>query len=95
MRVVATKAEYFNHEFSDSDTHISVKLTDLHARAHCWGYARRGSEVARKLAPWLASNTAATLTLSLEFPPLDPDHQDRPREQVWIREIVSPSWFVE
>lgn len=95
MRVVATADDYFNDEFEPGRGFLCVKLTDIYARGHCFGYAHLNSEVGRQLGARLVDGAVITLTLSLEFPPSDPDNPGRSRNQVWIREMVSTSWFVE
>ena len=95
MRVVGSPDDYFGGEFEPGQGFLCIKLTDLHGRATIWGYARDDSEIGKHLAPRLANGGAVTATLALEFPTQTPGAPDARRDQVWIREIVSGSWFVE
>ena len=72
MRLLVSLATYYNYQYSDYRTYQSykIKVADR-SEPSCYGFARRDSEVFKKLSTLFANREPRTVavTLRLRFPP--------------------------
>ena len=91
FRVIAERAGHFEGGFQDSRSLACVKLSNpAEAAAQpIFAYAQKSSSIGRDLEYWLqqGGQSALPLTLRLRFPSAAESDN-----QVWITELVSPSW---
>lgn len=94
FRVTAERAGHFGGGFQDSRLLTCVKLGNPAepSAPPIFAYAQKSSSLGRDLEYWLqqGGESALPLTLRLKFPPAAESDN-----QVWITELVSPSWVTK
>ena len=94
LRVLASPAEHFEGEFSDSGSLICIKLMDpLRSDSPpLFAYATRSSKEGQRLKALLGEKTGAVtkLTLTLRYPA-----NSASKNQVWIDQLVAEGWYLQ
>lgn len=91
FRVYVEKDHYYSHEFADSDKFDSYRLTALNAQEPLYGYVKRNTDEARRIADLLAGMEDAAIPMILRLNL--PKGLSSPRGVV-VLEQVSPRWLL-
>lgn len=90
FRAFATASDYFNYEFSDQKSYLSINLVSPDGLVSLHGFCQRNTPMATALSQTLSrSNSMSGIVVRLAFPERsESDHC------VWIRQFVSDRWLV-
>lgn len=86
FRVVLSKVDYYNFDFSDESKWLSYRLESPDLEHGLYGYVKRDSE-SDKAIRLNADQNAVLFTLSLKFP-----LESKSNSQVEIEKVVSEGW---
>lgn len=89
FRVYAEADNYYSHEFHDSNTFVSFRLTALNAEEVLNGYAVRGSDAAESIGGLIAKNGGGVVPMILR---LHLPEGLGSKRGIVIKQLVSPRW---
>lgn len=93
FRVYVQKDNFHSHEFADSEYYDCYRLTALDSEQALYGYVKRETALASRMAELTAVETGSPLAMILRLHLPEGLHSTR---GVYVLELVSPRWmFVE